>query len=138
MGQTTINLSYWNNNPSVTTWQLPFHGSLPKSKAVPEREGGKPKVWRKGFKAFSSGRRCWAKRNGLNLIFSRWKVGFTGTFLSKKFPAPSKISLRPHIPCACGNRLCNVYGNRYMIYVLKSTQKRFYQTKFEKIKILIT
>ena len=29
---------------------------------------------------------------------------FAGTFL-KKFPAPSKISLRPHIPCACGNRL---------------------------------
>ena len=23
------------------------------SKAVPEREGGKPQVWRKGFKAFS-------------------------------------------------------------------------------------
>ena len=32
-------------------------------------------------------------------------MGFAGTFLSKKFPAPSKISLRPHIPCACGNRL---------------------------------
>ena len=31
-------------------------------------------------------------------------MGFAGTFL-KKFPAPSKISLRPHIPCACGNRL---------------------------------
>ena len=30
---------------------------------------------------------------------------FAGTFLSKKFPAPSKISLRPHIPCASGNRL---------------------------------
>ena len=30
---------------------------------------------------------------------------FAGTFLSKNFPAPSKISLRPHIPCACGNRL---------------------------------
>ena len=29
---------------------------------------------------------------------------FAGTFL-KKFPAPSKISLRPHIPCASGNRL---------------------------------
>ena len=32
-------------------------------------------------------------------------MGFAGTFLSKKFPAPSKISLRPHIPCASGNRL---------------------------------
>ena len=32
-------------------------------------------------------------------------MGFAGTFLSKKFSAPSKISLRPHIPCACGNRL---------------------------------
>ena len=31
-------------------------------------------------------------------------MGFAGTFL-KKFPAPSKISLRPHIPCASGNRL---------------------------------
>ena len=29
----------------------PFHGSLPKSKAVPERKGGKPKVWRKALKA---------------------------------------------------------------------------------------
>ena len=32
-------------------------------------------------------------------------MGFAETFLSKKFPAPSKISLRPHIPCASGNRL---------------------------------
>ena len=31
-------------------------------------------------------------------------MGFAGTFL-KKFPEPSKIFLRPHIPCACGNRL---------------------------------
>ena len=31
-------------------------------------------------------------------------MGFAVTFL-KKFPAPSKISLRPHIPCASGNRL---------------------------------
>ena len=31
-------------------------------------------------------------------------MGFAGTFL-KKFPAPSKIFLRPHIPCASGNRL---------------------------------
>ena len=31
-------------------------------------------------------------------------MGFAGTFL-KKFPAPSKISLRPHISCAYGNRL---------------------------------
>ena len=38
-------------------------------------------------------------------------MGFEGTFL-KKFPVPSKISLRPHIPCACGNRLCNVYGKQ--------------------------
>ena len=30
---------------------------------------------------------------------------FAETFLSKKFPAPSKISLRPDIPCASGNRL---------------------------------
>ena len=59
-------------------------------------------------------------------------MGFAGTFLSKKFPAPSKISLRPHIPCASGNRLCNVYGNRYRIYVLKSMQERFYSAKFEK------
>ena len=58
-------------------------------------------------------------------------MGFAGTFL-KKFPAPSKISLRPHIPCASGNRLCNVYGNRYRIYVLKSMQRRFYSIKFEK------
>ena len=47
-------------------------------------------------------------------------MGFAGTFLSKKFPAPSKISLRPHIPCASGNRLCNVYGNRYRIYGFKN------------------
>ena len=33
------------------------------------------------------------------------KWDLQGTFLSQKFPAPSKISLRPHIPCACGNRL---------------------------------
>ena len=32
-------------------------------------------------------------------------MGFAETFLSKKFPAPSKISLRPHIPFAFGNRL---------------------------------
>ena len=32
-------------------------------------------------------------------------MGFAETFLSKKFPAPSKISLRPHVPCASGNRL---------------------------------
>ena len=32
-------------------------------------------------------------------------MGFVETFLSKKFPAPSKISLRPHIPCTSGNRL---------------------------------
>jgi len=63
-------------------------------------------------------------------------VGFAGTFLSKKFPAPSKISLRPHIPCACGNRLCNVFGNRYRIYVLKSMQERFYSAEFEKSKTL--
>ena len=31
-------------------------------------------------------------------------MGFAGTFL-KKFPAHSKIFLRPHIPCASGNRL---------------------------------
>ena len=31
-------------------------------------------------------------------------MGFAGTFLSKKLPAPSKISLRPHIPCASGNK----------------------------------
>ena len=31
-------------------------------------------------------------------------MGFAGTFL-KKFSAHSKISLRPHIPCACGNRI---------------------------------
>ena len=59
-------------------------------------------------------------------------MGFAGTFLSKKFPAPSKISLRPHIPCASGNRLCNIYGNRYRIYVLKSLPERFYSAKFEK------
>ena len=36
--------------------------------------------------------------------FSRMeKWDLQGTFLSKKFPAPSKISLRPHIPCASGN-----------------------------------
>ena len=62
---------------------------------------------------------------------------FAGTFLSKKFPAPSKISLRPHIPCASGNRLCNVYGNRYRIYVLKSMQERFYSAKFLKSQISI-
>ena len=28
--------------------------------------------------------------------------------------------------------LCNVYGNRYRIYVLKSMQERFYSIKFEK------
>ena len=65
-------------------------------------------------------------------------MGFAGTFLSKKFPAPSKISLRPHIPCASGNRLCNVYGNRYRIYVLKSMQRRFYSAKFLKSQISIT
>ena len=65
-------------------------------------------------------------------------MGFAGTFLSKKFPAPSKISLRPHIPCACGNRLCNVYGNRYRIYVLKSIPDRFYSAKFLKSQISIT
>ena len=59
-------------------------------------------------------------------------MGFAETFLSKKFPAPSKISLRPHIPCASGNRLCNVYSNIYRIYVLKSMQERFYSAKFEK------
>ena len=32
------------------------------------------------------------------------KWDLQGTFL-KKFPAPSKISLRPHIPCPSGNRL---------------------------------
>ena len=31
-------------------------------------------------------------------------MDIAGTFL-KKFPAPSKIFLRPHIPCASGNRL---------------------------------
>ena len=65
-------------------------------------------------------------------------MGFAGTFLSKKFPAPSKISLRPHIPCASGNRLCNVYGNRYRIYVLKSMPERFYSAKFLKSQISIT
>ena len=59
----------------------------------------------------------------------KWDIA--GTFL-KKFPAPSKISLRPHIPCASGNRLCNVYSNRYRIYVLKSMQERFYSAKLEK------
>ena len=33
---------------------------------------------------------------------------FAGTFL-KKFPAPSKIFLRPHIPCASGNRLLQCF-----------------------------
>ena len=36
---------------------------------------------------------------------------FAGTFL-KKFPAPSKISLRPHIPCASGNRLMQCLGKQ--------------------------
>ena len=50
----------------------------------------------------------------------------------KKVPCTFKNSLRPHIPCASGNRLCNVYSNRYRIYVLKSIQERFYSAKFEK------
>ena len=57
---------------------------------------------------------------------------FAETFLSKKFPAPSKISLRPHIPCASGNRLYNVYGNRYRIYGLKAMQRRIFLAKFLK------
>ena len=44
------------------------------------------------------------------------KVGFAETFLSKKFPAPSKISLRPHIPCASGNKPYKVFGNGYRTY----------------------
>ena len=54
--------------------------------------------------------------HGLNLIFSNGKVGLQETFLSKKFPAPSKISLRPHIPCASGNKPCKVFGNGYRTY----------------------
>ena len=36
-------------------------------------------------------------------FFQMEKWDLQGTFLSQKFPAPSKISLRPHIPCASGN-----------------------------------
>ena len=34
--------------------------------------------------------------------------------------------------------LCNVYGNRYRIYVLKSMPERFYSAKFLKSQISIT
>ena len=94
-------------------------------------------------------RRCWAKRSGwvvnplIKALIKRIKFNFSrmekwdlqGTFLSQKFPAPSKISLRPHIPCASGNRLYNVYGNRYRIYGLKAMQRRFFCKVFEKINL---
>ena len=48
-------------------------------------------------------------------------MGFAGTFLSKKFPAPSKISLRPHIPCASGNRLMQSFWQQIQDLRFKST-----------------
>ena len=48
-------------------------------------------------------------------------MGFVETFLSKKFPAPSKISLRPHIPCACGNRLLQCLWQQIQDLRFKST-----------------
>ena len=48
-------------------------------------------------------------------------MGFAGTFLSKKFPAPSKISLRPHIPCACGNRIMQCLRQQIQDLRFKST-----------------
>ena len=85
-------------------------------------------------------RRCHAVTDEGNFVLykveiKRFKLNFS---LIKKIPAPSKISLRPHIPCAYGNRFCNVYGNRYRIYVLKSMPERFYSAKFLKSQISIT
>ena len=94
-------------------------------------------------------RRCWAtgeadegKRFLYKVLIKQIKFNFfrmekwdlQGTFLSQKFPAPSKISLRPHIPCASGNRLYNVYGNRYRIYGLKAMQSWFFWQNFWKNK----
>ena len=50
-------------------------------------------------------------------------MGFAGTFLSKKFPAPSKISLRPHIPCASGNRLLQCLQQQIQDLRFKSTAR---------------
>ena len=84
----------------------------------------------------------WGDRFLYKVLIKRIKFNFSqmekwdlqGTFLSQKFPAPSKISLRPHIPCASGNRLYNVYGNRYRIYGLKAMQRRFFWQNFWKNK----
>ena len=85
----------------------------------------------------------WGDRFLYKVLIKRIKFNFSrmekwdlqGTFLSEKFPAPSKISLRPYIPCASGNRLYNVYGNRYRIYGLKVMQRRFFGKIFEKINL---
>ena len=78
----SINLSDWNHNPSVTAWQLPFHGSLPNSKAVHEREGGRRKPVGRVLKPSHLWRRCWAKRNGwgenslIKVLIKRIKFNF--------------------------------------------------------------
>ena len=65
-------------------------------------------------------------------------MGFARNFFIGKVPCTLKNSLRPHIPCASGNRLYNVYSNRYRIYGLKAMQSWFCSTKFDKNQILIT
>ena len=59
------------------------------------------------FKPSPSWRRCHAVTDEGNFVLykveiKRFKLNFS---LIKKIPAPSKISLRSHIPCASGNRL---------------------------------
>ena len=95
-----------------------------------------------GEKVLSCRRSGWGERFLYKVLIKRIKFNFSRmekcdlqeTFLSQKFPAPSKISLRPHIPCASGNRLYNVYGNRYRIYGLKAMQRRFFWQNFWKNK----
>ena len=55
-------------------------------------------------------------------------MGFAETFLSKKFPAPSKISLRPHIPCASGNMLLQCLRQQIQDLLFKSIEDFVHQS----------
>ena len=76
-------------------------------------------------------RRCHAVTDEGNFVLykveiKRFKLNFS---LIKKIPAPSKISLRPHIPCASGNRLLQCLRQQIQDLRFKNNAKEILSNK---------